>query len=100
MTTKKKFRIGDWVEVRGKQEILQTLDGDGAVEGMPFMPEMLAFCGQRFQVYKIAHKTCDYSVYPYRTRRLVGQFISKPAVMDRRTTDAKQGVFYTGKRIG
>ena len=70
MTTKTKFRIGDWVEVRGKQEILQTLDANGALEGMPFMPEMLVFCGQRFQVYKIAHKTCDYSVYPYRTRKL------------------------------
>src|SRR6185436_21164080 len=22
-------------------------------------PEMLQFCGQRFQVYKSAHKTCD-----------------------------------------
>lgn len=64
------MRIGDCVEVRSKEEILQTLDSDGRLEGVPFMPEMFAFCGQKFQVHKIAHKTCDYSVYPYRTRRL------------------------------
>jgi len=71
MKGKSKLRIGDWVEVLSKEEILQTLDADGQVEGMPFMPEMLAFCGQRFQVFKIAHKTCDYSgVYPFPVRRL------------------------------
>ncbi len=70
MKTKRKLCIGEWVQVRSKEEILQTLDGEGRLEGMPFMPEMFAFCGQKFQVYKIAHKTCDYSVYPYRTRRL------------------------------
>jgi hypothetical protein len=26
---------------------------------MPFMPEMFRFCGQRLQIYKCAHKTCD-----------------------------------------
>ena len=70
MKGKTKLRIGDWVEVRSKEEILRTLDAEGQLEGMPFMPEMLAFCGQKFQVYKIAHKTCDYSAYPYRVRRL------------------------------
>ena len=70
MQTKRKLRVGDWVEVGSKEEILQTLDSDGRLEGMPFMPEMFAFCGRRFRVYKRAHKTCDYSVYPYRVRRL------------------------------
>lgn len=63
------FRVGQWVEVRSKEEILATLDTDGRLEGMPFMPEMLAFCGKRFQVYKSAHKTCD-TVFPVRGRRL------------------------------
>src|SRR5579863_5905824 len=36
---------------------------------MPFMPEMLAFCGQRLKVYKRAHKTCD-TVFPVRARRV------------------------------
>jgi hypothetical protein len=49
----------DWVEVRSKEEILATLDSRGRLDGMPFMPEMLEFCGQRFQVWSSAHKTCD-----------------------------------------
>jgi len=36
---------------------------------MPFMPEMFALCGKRFQVYKRAHKTCD-TVFPVRGRRV------------------------------
>jgi len=47
------------VEVRSKAEILATLDKHGRLEGLPFMPEMFAFCGRRFRVYKRAHKTCD-----------------------------------------
>ena len=53
------LRAGELVEVRSEQEILATLDEDGATDGLPFMPEMLAFCGRRFRVYKRAHKTCD-----------------------------------------
>ena len=59
--------VGDWVEVRSKEEILRTLDANGELDGMPFMPEMFAFCGKRFQVYKRAHKTCDV-VFPVRGR--------------------------------
>src|SRR5713226_8291671 len=66
-----KLRVGDWVEVRSKDEILRTLDGKGRLDGMIFMPEMFKFCGKRFQVYKRAHKTCDYTTSaPYRTRRV------------------------------
>jgi hypothetical protein len=63
------FRVGDWVEVRSREEILKTLDKNGQLEGLPFMPEMFAFCGQRLRVYKRAHKTCD-TVYEYRGRRM------------------------------
>ena len=54
-----KLRAGDWVEVRSKEEILQTLDPGGQLEGLPFMPEMLQYCGKRSRVFKRAHKTCD-----------------------------------------
>lgn len=54
-----KWRAGDWVEVRSKEEILGTLDSRGRLEELPFMPEMFRYCGQRFRVYKRAHKTCD-----------------------------------------
>jgi hypothetical protein len=64
-----KLRVGDWVEVLKKEEILRTLDHRGQLDGMPFMPEMFAFCGKRLQVYKRAHKTCD-TVFPVRGRRV------------------------------
>jgi hypothetical protein len=53
------LQVGDFVEVRSGQEILDTLDERGAVDGLPFMPEMLEFCGKRFRVAKRADKTCD-----------------------------------------
>jgi hypothetical protein len=59
MTNQIKFNVGEWVEVRSKEEILKTLDSDGRIDGMPFMPEMFQFCGKQFQVFKSAHKTCD-----------------------------------------
>jgi hypothetical protein len=54
-----KLRAGDLVEVRSEQEILTTLDEQGAIDGMPFMPEMLEYCGRQFRVAKRADKTCD-----------------------------------------
>ena len=53
------LRAGAWVEVRSAAEILATLDAGQSLDGLPFMPEMLQFCGRRFRVYKSAHKTCD-----------------------------------------
>lgn len=53
------MRAGDWVEVRSEAEILRTLDPRGSLENLPFMPEMLRFCGQRFRLQAVAHKTCD-----------------------------------------
>jgi len=53
------FRSGDWVEVRTQEEIFATLDSEGRLDAIPFMPEMLEYCGKMFRVYKSAHKTCD-----------------------------------------
>ncbi len=53
------LRAGDWVVVRSKQEILATLDEAGRFDGLPFQPEMFAFCERKLQVFKAAHKTCD-----------------------------------------
>jgi hypothetical protein len=64
-----KLSVDEWVEVRRKEEILATLDSEGRLDGMPFMPEMFAFCGKRFRVYKRAHKTCD-TVFPVRGRHV------------------------------
>jgi hypothetical protein len=53
------LKANDWVEVRSKEEILATLDANARLGGLPFMPQMLQYSGQRFKVYKRAHKTCD-----------------------------------------
>jgi hypothetical protein len=53
------FRAGDLVEVKSLDEIMATLDANGRLDGLPFMPEMLAFCGRRLRVAAVAHKTCD-----------------------------------------
>jgi hypothetical protein len=50
---------GESVDVRSANEILATLDENGALDGMPFMPEMLSFCGKRFTVRSRADSTCD-----------------------------------------
>ena len=50
---------GEIVEVRSREQILGTLDHEGKLDAMPFMPEMLQYCGKRFRVYKRADKTCD-----------------------------------------
>src|SRR4051812_42564844 len=50
---------GDLVEVRSAGEILATLDDSGALEALPFMPEMLPYIGRRFVVDKRADKICD-----------------------------------------
>jgi len=54
------LKAGDWVEVRSREEILATLDQNGRLENLPFMPEMLQYCGQKLRVFKRADKTCDY----------------------------------------
>jgi len=54
------LRPGDFVEVKAPEEILQTLDADGTVDRLPFMPEMVDFCGKRFRVSKRVVKTCYY----------------------------------------
>ena len=53
------LHAGELVQVRSREEILATLDGRGCVDNLPFMPEMLKFCGQTLRVYKRADKTCD-----------------------------------------
>jgi hypothetical protein len=53
------LKAGEWVEVRSWTEILATLDSDGRLESLPFMPEMLPHCGKRFRVFKRADKACD-----------------------------------------
>jgi len=63
------LKAGEWVEVRSQEEILATLDERGCLENLPFMPEMLPYCGQKLRVYKRADKTCD-NIVPWGIRRM------------------------------
>jgi hypothetical protein len=53
------LRPGDVVEVRPPAEVLATLDQNGTLDGVPFMPEMLRHVGRRFTVSKRVEKICD-----------------------------------------
>ncbi len=61
------LQAGELIEVRSVEEILETLDENGRLNAMPFMPEMLKYCGKQFRVYKVAHKTCD-NIKPWNMR--------------------------------
>jgi len=63
------FRRGDLVEVRSPAEILSTLDATGALDGLPFMAEMVPLCGKRLVVERRAERVCD-TVHYSGTRRL------------------------------
>lgn len=53
-----KYHRKQLVEVKSCHEILQTLDADGKLEGLPFMPEMIAQCGTQIRVHRRADRTC------------------------------------------
>lgn len=54
------LKPGELIEVRSAAEILSTLDRAGKLDGLPFMPEMLAFCGRRLRVSSRADNTCAF----------------------------------------
>jgi hypothetical protein len=49
---------GELVRVRSASEIFATLDDKGMLDGLPFMPEMLKYCGRTLPVVHRADKTC------------------------------------------
>lgn len=51
-----KFRPGDLVTVRSIREIASTLDGNGTLKALPFLPEMLKYCGRTFRVERSVGK--------------------------------------------
>lgn len=62
---------GAWVEVLSAGEIVAGLDADGRLEGLPFMPEMVRYCGRRFRVALRAERACAHPS-PAPLRRLAG----------------------------
>lgn len=66
------FRVGQEVEVLPLTTILQTVDAMGSTEGLPFMPEMVRFCGSRHRIASQVHQSC---VEGTGMRRLTDTFI-------------------------
>jgi hypothetical protein len=63
------LRRGEAVEVRSPAEILATLDERGCLGNLPFMAEMVPFCGQLHTVDRRADKVCD-TIATLRSRRI------------------------------
>jgi len=57
-TSEPTFAPGSWVRVKPLAEILATLDTNGLLADLPFMPEMASFCGRTFRVRSRLGKTC------------------------------------------
>jgi hypothetical protein len=57
--TARPLKAGDKVTVRLPAEILATLDEQGEMDGLPFMPEMVSMCGRSFRVLARAERICD-----------------------------------------
>ncbi len=68
--TADRLRPGDRVMLRRPADILATLDADGTLGGVPFMPEMLQHYGRIFVVSRRVEKICD-TVCPVASRRML-----------------------------
>ena len=60
---KRKFKPGDIVEVLQPSEIIKTLDEQGAMDNLPFMSEMIQYCGKKFKIQSLNEKTCIECLY-------------------------------------
>lgn len=70
--TCRRLRPGDLVEVRGRDEIAATLDSEGKIDGLPFMPEMARHCGRRYRVSRRADRVfLDHHYYVAQLNRAV-----------------------------
>ena len=93
--------IGEVVEVRSPEEILATLDENGELDGLPFMPEMLrlvrpATPGRQARPQALRHHRLDRHVPHARTRcTWKGR-----AATGRRTAAARRAATSTGRRPG
>ncbi len=95
------LRVGDRVQVRSQEEILATLDERGELDSLPFMPEMLPFCGQTLTVEKVAHKACD-TITRGGLRKMddAVHLDRGSAATGRRTAAARTAVSSTGRTSG
>ena len=94
--------VGQLVQVRSADEILSMVDDNGTLDGLPFMPEMLNWCGKLFRVQRRVDKTCVDVVVRYTDGFLQMTWWSwtARAAMAAVTTDASTGAEFTGSKRG
>ncbi len=86
--------VGDLVEVKPWDDIRSTLDEQGCLENLPFMPEMLAMCGRRARVFRCAHRLFDYRK-TRRMRHMEGAVLLVGAVCDGSSHGACEAACHT-----
>ena len=70
------------VRVRSPKEILHSLDANGTLDGLPFMPEMLEYCGKRFRVLnRVVQSTIDGAFIGSRVDSFVREFRNNDVVV-------------------
>lgn len=76
------------------EEILRTLDGNGTLDQLPFMPEMLAHCGRRYRVSnRVVQAVIDGAALDHYTESYVRAFLNDDVVLleDLRCSGAAHG---------
>ena len=73
-----KLRPGDLVEVKTPDEIANTLDAAGTLDQLPFMREMVEYCGRRFRVSQRVVKICASGM---RSGLFLGEFRTDDVVL-------------------
>ena len=93
------LRPGEVVRVRPAAEIFNTLDEHGTLDGLPFMPEMLKYCGRKWPLSSSAPTTCAPG---WGTRRMHNTPSTSQtfAVTERLMVDAKRRVSCSGRKRG
>lgn len=86
-----KFARGQWVRVKPWEQIQQTLDRNGSLQGLPFMPEMAKLCGMRFRIVRFANQVCA-NVGTVKIRKLADVVVLK--------VDRCDGQFHGGCEMG
>ena len=97
---KLKLKAGEWVRVRSKEEILATLDKNGRYDELPFMPQMLQYCGQKLSVTRRAHKLCGTQHSTVSGAMKDAVIIEELRCDGKGFGDARGGAYSFGKKYG
>lgn len=77
-----RLRAGDLVRVRSWREIRESLDANGTLDELPFMPEMLGFCDKQFRILNhVVQATIDGAFLPRHAESCVREFKNNDVVI-------------------